>query len=59
MMGGYQGIVSDEDVRAMRDWLVDCGADPDEVETVGRVAIIREVATRYVGGLDQFYADAG
>lgn len=41
----------------MRDWLTDCGADPDDLETRDDIEVTREVDRHYDGGVRQMERD--
>jgi hypothetical protein len=40
-----------------RGWLLDCGADEDDVENATDSAITREIARQYEGGTAAFVRD--
>jgi hypothetical protein len=41
-------------VREARYWLLDCGADPDDVATASDYEVYREVERQYEGGWSEF-----
>lgn len=54
---GWMDALADHDVDQMRDWLLDIGCPPEDLDDRSDGEVIDEVERKYVGGVEAFLRD--